>query len=217
VDEAAKTALAGKSIIVTRSAAQAVELLKALQNLGAAPILLPLIRILPPDDFSSLDKALRRIGEFDWILFTSQNAVRIIRERAELLGLSFSDERPMPLAAAVGDATASEATSAGFEVVHIASRPVGVALVEDLGPRLNGKSVLLPRSNRANPDVIAALQECGALVTEVVAYRTISEEAQDRDVVSKTMNADAVLFFSPSAVEAFDAVCGARKLAEFAT
>lgn len=211
-----RAVLGGKCVVVTRAAAQAVELLKALQHAGAVPILLPLIRILPPEDFSSLDAALQKLNEFDWILFTSQNAARILSERAEALQLSFTGEQNIPFAGAVGDATASEAANAGFKVAHIASRPIGIALVQELGARLNGKSVLLPRSDRANPDVLKALEKSGANVTEVIAYRTIPEDAQNREVVNKIMNADAVLFFSPSAVEGFDSVCGAGKLAEFA-
>lgn len=216
MDEAANTVLAGKRIVVTRTAAQAAELLKALENSRAIPILLPLIRILPPEDFSLLDEVLRSIAGFDLTLFTSQNAVRVIRERAEVLGLSFHDKRPAPLAAAVGDATAAEVAKAGFKVVHIASRPLGIALVEDLRERLRGKRVFLPRSDRANTEVLVALEKYGARVAAVVAYRTVFEDAQDRDVVSKVMNADAVLFFSPSAAEGFGSVCGAGNLAEFA-
>jgi len=83
--------LVGKRVVVTRAAAQAIDLLKALQYAGAIPILLPVIQILPPDDFSPLDAALQKLNEFDWILFTSQNAVRIVRERLEALQLRFSD------------------------------------------------------------------------------------------------------------------------------
>jgi uroporphyrinogen III methyltransferase / synthase len=214
VDDARRV-LAGKRIVVTRAAAQAVDLLKALQFAGAIPILLPVIRILPPEDFSLLDEALRKLDEFDWLLFTSQNAVRIVQERLEILGMALPKAAPKLAAGAVGQSTAEEARGAGFSVMHVASRPLGVALVEELGGQLNGKKVLLPRSDRASPDIVTALAKVGARVTEVVAYRTVAEEAQDEEVVSKAMGADAVIFFSPSAVDGFDAVCGAGNLAEF--
>ena len=88
-------------------------------------------------------------------------------------------------------------------------------LVEELHDELAHKRVLLPRSDRANPDVVDALEKAGASVTEVVAYRTVLEEAKDPGIVGEVMGADAVLLFSPSAVEGFDAVCGAGKLSEF--
>ncbi len=215
--EVDQAALAGKRVVVTRAAAQAIELLKALQHAGAIPILLPVIRILPAEDIALLDEALRKLSSFDWVLFTSQNAVRIVQERLEAIGQVLVAGAGRPLAGAVGEATAAEAARAGFEVKHTSTRPLGVALVEELQAELAKKRVLLPRSDRANPDIVAALEKYGAHVTEVVAYRTVMEEAQDQDVVAKAMRADAVLFFSPSAVEGFDSVCGAGKLAEFST
>ncbi len=208
--------LAGKRIVVTRAMAQAVELLKALQYAGAIPILLPVIRILPPENFSHLDETLQGLDAFDWILFTSQNAVRIVQERLEALGLSDGERMRGLLAGAVGETTASEATSAGFNVVHVSSRPLGIALVEELASRLQGKRVLLPRSDRANQDIIVALKKANAQVTEIIAYRTVAEDSQDSDIVAKAIGADAVLFFSPSAVEGFESVCGKGKLSEFA-
>jgi len=215
VGDAGQAVLSGKRIVVTRAAAQAVDLLKALQYAGALPILLPVIRILPAVDIGPLDDALRRLNHFDWVLFTSQNAVRVVRERLDAIGHALIAEQLSPRVGAVGEATAAEAASAGFEVAHVASRPLGVALVEELGDELSLKRVLLPRSDRANPDVVAALEKAGAVPTEVIAYHTVLEEAKDPDIVAKVMHADAVLFFSPSAVEGFDSVCGTGRLAEF--
>jgi len=215
VGDVDQAALAGKRIVVTRAAAQAIELLKALQQAGAIPILLPVIRILPAENLALLDYELGQLNDFDWILFTSQNAVRVVHERLESVGHFSVGGKRHSLVGAVGEATAAEATEAGFEVRHVSTRPFGVALVEELGDQLSDKKVLLPRSDRANPDVVVALQKYGAHVTEVVAYRTVMEEAQDNDIVAKAMGADAVLFFSPSAVEGFDSVCGTGKLSEF--
>lgn len=210
-----QTLLSGKRIVVTRVAAQAIDLLKALQYAGAIPILLPLIRILPPEDFTELDHSLAQLHDFDWVLFTSQNSVRIVHERMERLQSSAEGRTQTVLAGTVGDATATEAANAGFRVAHIASRPLGAVLAEELGNCLEGKHVFLPRSDRANPEMVAKLKQFGARVTEVIAYRTLSEVPQGSDVVAKAMNADALLFFSPSAVEGFDDVCGAGKLDEF--
>ncbi len=213
--DTSQTALAGKKIVVTRVAAQAIDLLKALQYAGAIPILLPLIRIRPPEDFAELDGAIRRLHEFDWVLFTSQNAVRIVHERLELLEGAAGKRAQTLLAGAVGDATSQEAVRAGFRVAHVASKPLGATLAEELGSCLSGKKIFLPRSDRANPELLVKLKEFGAQVTEVVAYQTLAEAAQESDVVARAMNADALLFFSPSAVDGFDSVCGAGKLAEF--
>ena len=101
-----KSVLAGKRIVVTRAAAQAIDLLKALQYAGAIPILLPVIQILPPEDFTPLDSALGRLNEFDWVLFTSQNAVRIVHERLELSPPQTKSNIHTLLAGAVGEVAA---------------------------------------------------------------------------------------------------------------
>ena len=213
--DAGHSSLSRKRVVVTRAPGQAVDLLKALGRAGAIPVLLPVIRILPPDGFAALDETLRKLNRFDWVLFTSQNAVRAVQERLESAGDIPVGEGRLPLAGAVGEATASRAVRAGFAVGHVASRPSGVVLVEELHDELAHKRVLLPRSDRANPDVVDALEKAGASVTEVVAYRTVLEVAKDPGIVGEVMGADAVLLFSPSAVEGFDAVCGAGKLSEF--
>jgi len=77
--------------------------------------------------------------------------VRIVQERLEALGLFGGQKIRRPVAGAVGDTTASEATGVGFEVVHVASKPLGTVLAEELGhPTVRQNAFLLPRSDRAN-------------------------------------------------------------------
>src|SRR5580700_3787517 len=77
----ASGALAGKRIVITRAPEQAGELVSALESLGAQVFLLPTVRFAPPESPAELDAALERLTEFDWILFTSQNAVRFFGRR----------------------------------------------------------------------------------------------------------------------------------------
>ncbi len=78
--------LAGKSIVITRAPEQAAELIGSLERLGAEVVLLPMVRFAVPEDLASLDGAIGRLAEFDWILFTSQNAVRFFAVRQSELG-----------------------------------------------------------------------------------------------------------------------------------
>jgi uroporphyrinogen-III synthase len=82
-----------------------------------------------------------------------------------------------------------------------------------LGSRLAGAKVLLPRSDGANPDLPAALKNFGAAVTEVIAYRTLRPAETDSGSLSAITRgeADAVLFFSPSAVQNFVELFGAAQ------
>jgi len=89
-----------------------------------------------------------------------------------------------------------------------------VALAEELGSRLKGTKVLLPRSDKANPDLPAALRRHGAEVTEVIAYRTVKPTDVDRSTLGETAFGEvhAILFFSPSAVEHFGETFGNREI-----
>jgi uroporphyrinogen III methyltransferase/synthase len=208
MDEADARALAGKRVVITRAAEQSKELVEALRKLDAVPVVFPVIRIAPPRDFGPLDAALRGWADFDWVLFTSQNAVRGVSERAKQLGIFKSGIHERAKVGAVGQATAEDARLAGFHVSHIASRARGSALAEDLGEALRGNKVFLPRSDRADPALLRMLDGYGAKVTEVIAYRTMMEIAKGGGK-ENVMKADAVLFFSPSAVAGFFARFGA--------
>lgn len=202
----AKTAtspLAGKRIVVTRAAEQTDSLCRELQVRYAVPILFPLIGFAPPDDFAPLDNALRDLSQFDWLFVTSQNVLRVLLERSAALSLSFSEAAKGLHIAAVGHSTANAAKDAGLSVSHVAANHYGLALAEELEAELLGCHVFLPRSDRANPDLPEALRRFGVEVTEVIAYRTVRPADPDPITLAQLSNgeADAVLFFSPSAVQ----------------
>jgi uroporphyrinogen-III synthase len=207
--------LAGKIMIVTRAEAQSAEICEALKARGATVRLLPLISFAPPEDCAEMDAALKSIESFDWVLFTSVNAVQALERRGEYLGLRFDSGVTLPRAAAVGPATSDAAEGAGFSVEYVAGEHSGAGLARELGAELRGKKVLLPRSDRANPDLPAALRKSGAVVTEVVAYRNLPPNTTDRGKVQDGLTGavDAVLFYSPSAVQNFVELSGREKLA----
>ena len=81
-----ESVLAGKRVVITRTARQSVELIDNLGRLGAIPISLPLVAFSAPEDYGPMDAALDRLEQFDWIIFTSENAVRAVVKRAEVRG-----------------------------------------------------------------------------------------------------------------------------------
>jgi uroporphyrinogen-III synthase len=198
----AASSLAGKRIVVTRAAAQSSEIFEKLLQKQAIPISLPLVSFSGPQDYAPLDAALHRWQEFDWVLFTSANAVQSVLARRAASNVPTQQISTRPRIAVVGPATKDEVTRGGLSVERVAKTHLGLALAEELAPELSGKHVFLPRSDRANPELPAALKKLGAILTEVVAYRTLPPGDVDRDRVTKTIcaQADAVLFFSPSAV-----------------
>ncbi|HXR33210.1 MAG TPA: uroporphyrinogen-III synthase [Verrucomicrobiae bacterium] len=200
--ESSANALFGKRIVITRAAEQSQSLLAALRERGALPILLPMIAFAPPDDLQALDDSLRHLHEYHWVFLTSQNAVRALLERSLHLDLSLRDAIGTVQIAAVGPATAEAARAAGLSIAYIAKEHNGVALARELRDDVRGKRVLLPRSDRANHDLVQTLQHLGAQVTETVAYKTLRPSSDDAHHLETILQdvPDAVLFFSPSAV-----------------
>jgi uroporphyrinogen-III synthase len=211
--------LAGKRIVITRAPEQAVELRQALESLGAEVLLMPTVAFAPPEDLRALDEALSNFSGFDAILFLSKNAVRYIFERCDELGIMSRLDSPQRLVAAVGAGTAEAATSRGLQVDYIAKSQGGEALVRELGDRVAGRRVFLPRSDRGDARLSQALREAGAHVTEVIAYRTAAPEATDAGLLARVRRAeaDAVVFASPSAFANFSDSVGDDDLAQLST
>ena len=189
----------------------------ALELLGAEVFLLPTVDFAPPEDWRALDDALRKLSSFDAVLFLSRNAVRYVFERIRELGIkSESASSRKYMIAAVGAGTAREIASHGWHADFVAEIQTGEALVRELGDRLAGKKVFLPRSNRADERLSKALRSAGAHITEVVAYRTVVPESIDHRLLARVRggDVDAIIFASPSAFHIFSECLGAEEVAK---
>jgi len=214
VDEAISSALAGRRIVITRSAAQSEAMARDLSARGAIPVVLPLVSFANPEDYEPLDEAIKSIEQFDWMILTSAQAVRALVKRGEELKRSLTGSGSKLRIAAVGPVTAEAAQRAGLPVEYVAETHNGVGLAEELGDQLHGAKIFLPRSDRANPDLPFTLKRHGAHVTEVIAYRTLRPTGEDQKRLREIAEgaADAVLFFSPSAVLYFAELFGNEQL-----
>jgi uroporphyrinogen III methyltransferase/synthase len=199
--------LFGRRVLVTRSEDQAADLVEALLSAGAEPRVLPMTRVLPAEDTGPLDAALARFSDYDFVVWTSANAVRFARARAQALRVDLS--RTRALGVCVGPATAETARAAGFpaHVVPDRSDAEGVLeLLRRLSPR--GRRFLLPRSALAREELPEGLRREGADVDAVVAYRTVPAEV-DAAALRAALRAGelaALTFTSPSAVRHFAAL-----------
>jgi uroporphyrinogen-III synthase len=215
--------LAGKRVVVTRATEQAGDLVRALQENGAEVLLVPSVTFAEVEDKQPLDAAILSLFRFDWLLLTSQNAVRFFAARCRERGIDLSVlAGAPPSVAAVGPATAEAARQEGLVVKFIASRNTGEGLAQELREYVLGKKVLLPRSDRAAADLPAALSRAGAQVTDVVAYRTLAvpvpSAAEGHDAAAKKLEqirqgaTDVITFASPSAFHSFVEQMGADVL-----
>jgi uroporphyrinogen-III synthase len=210
VDDRCGKGLKGKRVVVTRAAEQSESLVEALKARGADPLVLPMVAFAPPNDVSALDQAIRELRTYDWVFLTSQNVLRALGERCDLLKTDVREAFGDARIAAVGPATAVAAENEGLRVSYVAAKHQGTALAEELVSRVRGKRVLLPRSDRANPGLVDKLKQSGADVAEVCAYKTIRPERDDAEGAAAIMKGrtDAVLFFSPSAVHHLQELLG---------
>ena len=206
--------LFGKRVLVTRPREQAAELNELLEALGAEPVDAPMIRIAPPDDPAPLQRAASEPEAYDWIIFASGNAVEAFMA-ALLRGNHDVRALKGPLLCAVGSGTADKLSQYGIKVDLVPDEFRAEAVVAALAPRgsLNGAKVLLPRADIGREVIADALRERGAVVTEVVAYRTVLDESQrdaEPDVYGMLLQGkiDVVTFTSASAVRNFAKVYG---------
>lgn len=195
--------LQGKRILVTRAKEQASVLSERLRALGAEPIELPTITIAPLEDFQLLDRAIKLLvdAQYDWIIFTSANGVRFFLERLQVLGHDAQRLSAMKLAA-IGPATAEALKKRGLKVHYMPTRYLAEEIAAGIGD-VQGKSILLPRADIAPRQLAEALRAKGALVDEVVAYRTLPADAQAARPKKLLNEIDVITFTSASTVRHF--------------
>ena len=192
--------LSGRRILVTRGASQAPKLSDGLSELGAIPIEVPVLEIVPLESYEPLDAALRDLGQYDWLIVTSSNTVRVLAERASAVGISLAGFAPQQIGA-IGPATEKAAYEAGLSVTLTPKDYVAESLVAELQDRIAGRRVLLARAAIARDVIPEALRAAGAIVDVVDAYRNIVPAAappQLRHAFARGL--DAVSFTSSSSV-----------------
>lgn len=191
--------LQGWRVLVTRPAEQTSGLSDRLRAEGAEPVEVPATEIVPPrDGGTALDDRLGRLDSFDWVAFSSANAVRAVLAR-----LGGPEQLARLAVAAVGRATAEVLEDSGVAVTLLPERSSGGELAAAFpDPPTGGARVLLLQAARARPELAQGLRRRGYEVETVVAYATVSRAADDslRPLISACR---AGLFASPSAVEGF--------------
>jgi uroporphyrinogen III methyltransferase/synthase len=208
--------LFGQRIVITRAKAQADALASKLAALGAEPVELPTIEIAPAADYAPLDRAIERLSEYDWLIFTSVNGVKYFLDR---LDRSTSDLRAIRAKiCAIGPATHAAIQTLHLKVDLMGKEYVAEGLLEAFrGHELAGKRVLLPRAAVARDLVPAELARRGAVVDVVEAYRTVMPESateRAREIFGAPHHPDWIAFTSASTVQNFVAAAGAELLRE---
>jgi uroporphyrinogen III methyltransferase / synthase len=202
--------LAGRRIVVTRPRAQAPALCDLLETEGAEVVAFPTIRLAPPAEYGPVDRAIGELGEYRWIVFTSQNGVVAFLGRMEVLGRDIRSLRRVRIAA-IGPGTAGMLRARGLEVALAPREFRAEALVDAFAREdLRGARVLLPRASSARSVLPDGLRGLGARVDVVAVYRTEAEREHDPESRAHLLHGriDAVTFTSSSTVRNFFELLG---------
>ncbi len=212
--------LFGRRVLVTRPREQAGPLVDRLVALGADAVEAPMIRIEPPEDAAPLLAAAAQASGFDWIVFSSRNAVASFMDA--LLGEG-RDLRALagPRLCVVGTGTAEALVSYGIRpdlIPRVFTAEGIVTAMLETGP-MTAARVLIPHADIGREVVGDGLRLAGADVLDVVAYRTVEEEGQTAghpDVYRLLLDRqlDVVTFTSPSAVRSFVRSIGVDQAAD---
>jgi uroporphyrinogen III methyltransferase/synthase len=200
------TALSGRRVLVTRPRAQAGELAGALASRGARPVLFPTIEIHPVDDLEPLDRAIDSIAGFDWLAFSSANAVTVFFDR---LATRRSAPPPGLRIAAVGSGTARALSARGARVDFLPTQFTGERLGRELDD-VSAARVLVPRAARGREDLVNELRRRGAQVEDVPVYETLPAAVDPDGLRELWRGVDAATFTSSSTVENYFALLGER-------
>ena len=196
--------LFGRRLIVTRARAQASGFAECLESYGAEIIQFPTIETQPIPDNATLDRAIDQLSTYNWIIFTSVNAVEYFYCH---LWENGKDARSLGNAriCAVGQKTVSALDQIGIRADYVPSQYRGAVLAAEL-EGVEGQKILLPRASLAADDLPSGLRDRGAIVDAIPIYETVKAGAAGREALEADLHngrIDMVTFTSSSTVTNF--------------
>jgi len=206
--------LAGKRIVVTRDEDADGPMSASLRELGAEPLVAPLIREAGPADPEPLRRAAANAGQYDWIVFSSARGARAFAQALRQAGKSLDALKART--ACVGPKTAEALALEGRKADRVAWKPGAEGLLALLREEegMAGARVLYPRAEEALPALGDGLRAMGCAVDDPVAYRTARAAAEGAVLtLLRAGECDAATFASPSAAEAMAEAMGGDEAA----
>src|SRR4051794_37029127 len=209
-------ALYGWTVLVPRTKDQAGEMSEKLVSHGASPIEVPTIAVEPPRSPAQMERAVKGLvdGRYQWVVFTSTNAVRAVWEKFNEFGLDARAFSGVKIAC-VGQSTADRVRAFGIEPELVPSgEQSSLGLLDEFPPYDDifdpVNRVLLPRADIATETLAEGLRDRGWEIEDVTAYRTVRAApppAHTREMI-KTGGFDAVCFTSSSTVRNLVGIAG---------
>lgn len=199
------SSLQAKRILITRAAAQAQSFVDIIKQYDGVPVLFPTIRTAAVPHNNALQNAIAHLEKYDWLIFTSRNAVEFFMKAAAGHGILASGVQ----VACVGAKTAAALSQYGIVAEAMPEEFASTNIADELGVVTN-KRILLPQSEIARPELARALAAAGAHVEAIVTYRTIPNMPSDEAYDELEKGFDVATFTSPSTVDNFLYLTGRR-------
>src|SRR5581483_7351883 len=167
--------LLGVRVLVTKGEGQSDKLSQKLRQAGCDVLEIPVIHFAPPSTWEPLDRALRSLQEYEWIIFVSANAVKSALDRATTIGIAVEEQRGRLRFATIGPATSAMLSSYGLTADFQPDSFVAEDFIEQFPGKncLEGVRILWPRTNVGRALIAERLGELGACIDVVEAYRTM--------------------------------------------
>lgn len=196
--------LSNKTIVITRSAEQSETSINIFKDLGADVIQFPTIKITALESFDLFDNAIKNFDDFDYIIFTSANAVQKFLERINELKISLNYNNVKVIV--TGSKTAEVCKKENIQVDFIPAKYSAEGIIESIKEEIKNKKVFIPCSAIARKGLSEGLKSAGAVVTNVPVYDVgIPEEVEIKEHVDELnkSNPDVFIFTSPSTFKNF--------------
>src|SRR6266540_1881698 len=189
-----------KRILITRPRAQADEFATKLRSAGFEPIFFPVIEIQPVENNVALERSLSKLSCYEWIVFTSVNAVEVVFDQFPSLHWSEAVK-----VATIGPKTAEALKTRGVNPDFVPQEYVAEAILPGLGDLL-GKWVLLPRAEIARKALPEAIFQAGGIPHEIAVYKTLPAQPDMEALAALQSGVDVITLTSPSTVQNFLAI-----------
>jgi uroporphyrinogen-III synthase len=200
-----RMSLSGLRVLLTRAEGDNADAwAAAFAKAGAIPLSYPTVTIVAPESWEDLDRALARLGDYDWLVLTSQTAVSMVLGR--LPGRCFPAGLRAKIAA-IGPKTAQAITEAGGDVTLLPADSRQEGLVESFPTLPVGTRILLPIAADGRSFLSETLRARGCIVDRIPVYQTMPKTA-----LPPLPDFDIAAFASPSALRAFVASLGRQAL-----
>jgi uroporphyrinogen-III synthase len=195
-----------KRILITRPRAQADEFAEKLRSAGFEPFFFPVIEIKPVENNVALERALSKLSCYEWIIFTSVNAVDVVFD--QFPSVPWKDGIKV---AVVGPKTAEALKTRGVIADFVPQEYLPEAILPGLGD-LIGKWILLPRAEMARKDLPESICNAGGVPHEVMVYKTLPAQPDADGLAALRAGVDVITLTSPSAVQNFIAIAKQNRL-----